>query len=132
MAVINIEAPLLILLIALAGAVLLWLLATLTHFLLSYRYRVCLGTVAFALSGLMGFICVLRLATMLLGTWFSQHPISLLLGIAYFGYVLFGFLGCWTAVRIGGRLDSNHTLSVLYTLLADRKKSNADSNRETN
>jgi hypothetical protein len=132
MAIINIEAPVLILLLAFAGAVLLWLLATFTHFLRNYRYRVCLGIFAFALSGLMGFVCTLRLGLMVLGTWFSQHPVSLLLGVAYSGYVLFGFLGCWTAVRIGGRLDSKHTLSLLYTLLEDRKKTNADSNREMN
>ena len=126
MAILNIEAPVLILVAALACAFLFWLLGTFTHFLRGYRYRVSLGTIAFPLSGLMGFICMLKLEMEVAGGWFSQHPISLLVGIAYCGYVLFGFLGCWTAVRIAGRLDSKHTLSVLYTLLEDRKKTNAN------
>ena len=126
MAILNIEAPVLILVAALACGFLFWLLGTFTHFLRNCRYRLSLGTIAFALSGLMGFICMLKLELEVAGTWFSQHPISLLVGIAYCGYVLFGFLGCWTAVRIAGRLDNKHTLSVLYTLLEDRKKTNAN------
>jgi uncharacterized membrane protein len=126
MAIFNIEVPVLILVVALVCAFLFWLLGTFTHYLRSCRYRVALGTIAFALSGFMGFICMLKLELELAGGWFAQHPISLLVGIAYCGYVLFGFLGCWTAVRIAGRLDSNHTLSVLYTLLEDRKKTNAN------
>ncbi len=126
MAIFNLEAPVLILVAALVCAFLFWLLGTFTHFLRNIRYRITFGTIAFPLSGLMGFICMLKLELEVAGAWFSQHSISLLLGIAYCGYVLFGFLGCWTAVRIAGRLDSKHTLSVLYTLLEDRKKTNAN------
>jgi len=36
--------------------------------------------------------------------------------------LLFGFLGCWTVVRLAGRLDRKHTLSVLYNLVKEHKK----------
>jgi hypothetical protein len=102
-----------------------WLCGTFTHFLTNYRYRISLGLVAFALSGLMGFFCALKLELSLFGEWFSSHPISILVGTAYLGYLLFGFLGCWTALRIAEGLDRKHTLSVLYSVLESRKQ-NAD------
>jgi hypothetical protein len=49
-------------------------------------------------------------------------PLSLLYALGYFGYLLFGFLGCWTVVRLAGRLDRKHTLSVLYNLVKEHKK----------
>jgi hypothetical protein len=122
MAVINVELPFLILAIALLLGLVGWLLGTLTHFLGGYRYRVSLGVSAFGLSGLMGFFCALKLEMGLLGDWFSAHPIHLLVGTAYVGYVLFGFLGCWTALRLGERLDRQHTLSMLYSILEDKKR----------
>ena len=126
MAVINIELPVLLLILALACASIAWLLGTFTHFASGYRYRIALGIIAFALSGLMGFFSMLKLETSLFGDWLSVHPVVILLGIAYLGYLLFGFLGCWTALRIGGRLDRKHTLSVLYSLVESRKKRDAE------
>ncbi|HEY4049021.1 MAG TPA: hypothetical protein VGM27_19340 [Acidobacteriaceae bacterium] len=122
MAVINVELPLLILAAALVLAVVAWFLGTFTHFLRGYRYRVSLGVSAFALSGLMGFFCALKLEMGLFGDWFSAHSILILVTIAYVGYVLFGFLGCWTALRIGERLDRKHTLSMLYSILENKKR----------
>jgi hypothetical protein len=122
MAVINVELPLLILAAALVLAVVAWVLGTFTHFLRGYRYRVSLGVSAFALSGLMGFFCALKLEMGLFGDWFSAHSILILVTIAYVGYVLFGFLGCWTALRIGERLDRKHTLSMLYSILENKKR----------
>jgi hypothetical protein len=132
MAIFNLEVPMLVLLAALACAFLFWLVGTFTHFLRGCRYRLALGTPTFALSGLMGFLCTVKLALQVAGDWFSQRPVSFLLAIAYCGYVLFGFLGCWTALRIAGRLDSRHTLSVLYTLLEDRQKTDENLTRERN
>jgi hypothetical protein len=122
MAVINVELPLLILALAFVLGLVAWLLGTFTHFLRSCRYRVSLGVSAFALSGLMGFFCALKLEMSLFGEWFSAHSILILITIAYAGYVLFGFLGCWTAVRIGERLDRKHTLSMLYSILENKKR----------
>jgi hypothetical protein len=122
MAVINVELPFLILAIALLLGVVAWLLGTFTHFLGNHRYRVSLGVPAFALSGLMGFFCALKLEMGLFGDWFSAHPISLIVGTAYVGYALFGFLGCWTALRLAERLDRKHTLSMLYSILEDKKR----------
>ncbi len=122
MAIINIELPMLLLLAALLCSAAAWLLSTFTGFLREYRYRVTLGTTSFAVSGLMGFFSALKLEMSLLGDWLSVHPVWVLLAIAYFGYVLFGFLGCWTAVRIAARMDRKHTLSMLYSLVEDRKK----------
>ena len=122
MAVINVELPMLVLIAALVFAAVAWLLATFTRFLRDYRYRVTFGSIAFAASGLMGFFAMLKLETSLFGDWLEVHPVSILLGIAYVGYLLFGFLGCWTAVRLGGRMDRKHTLSVLYSLVESRRK----------
>src|SRR5271156_6058244 len=121
MAVVNLELPLLILVAGIACALIAWLLATFTQFLRGYRYRVALGLIAFPLSGLMGFFSTLNAASVF-GVYFVGKPVSLLLALGYFGYLLFGFLGCWTVVRLAGRLDRKHTLSVLYNLVKEHKK----------
>lgn len=121
MAVVNLELPLLILLAGLVCALIAWLLATFTQFLRGYRYRVSLGVIAFPLGGLMGFVSTLN-AVSVFGDWIAGKPMSFVLAIGCFGYVLFGFLGCWTVVRAAGRLDRKHTLSVLYNLVKERKK----------
>jgi hypothetical protein len=120
MAVVNLELPLLILIAGIVLALAAWLLATFTHFLRGYRYRVSLGLIAFPLGGLMGFISSLNAAG-LLGDWLAGKPMSFLLAIGCLGYVVFGFLGCWTVVRVAGRLDRKHTLSVLYNLVKEQK-----------
>src|ERR1700743_395701 len=113
MAVVNLELPVLILgagmLLGLAGL----LLAAFTHFLRGYRYRVTFGLIAFPLGGLMGFISSLNAANVF-GDWLAGKPMSFLLTIGCLGYAVFGFLGCWTVVRMAGRVDRSHTLSVLY------------------
>jgi len=121
MAVVSLELPLLILVAGLVSALIAWLLATFTQFLRGYRYRVALGLIAFPLSGLMGFVSTLNAAS-LFGVYFVGKPLSLLYALGYFGYLLFGFLGCWTVVRLAGRLDRKHTLSVLYNLVKEHKK----------
>jgi predicted permease len=122
MAIVDIALPLLIVMIALACAVLIWLLGTFTFLLRNCRYRVALGMAAFSVSGLMGFCCTLKMEINVLSDWLAAQPPSWTMGIAYIGYLFFGFLGCWTAVRLGGPLDRRHTLSTLYSLLEDRKK----------
>jgi len=69
----------------------------------------------------MGFVSTLNAAS-LFGVYFVGKPLSLLYALGYFGYLLFGFLGCWTVVRLAGRLDRKHTLSVLYNLVKEHKK----------
>jgi hypothetical protein len=121
MAVVSLELPLLILLGGIVCALAAWLLATFTEFLRGYRYRVSLGLIAFPLSGLMGFISTLNAVTVF-GDWLAGKPISFVLTLGCLGYLLFGFLGGWTAVRVGGRLDRKHTLSVLYNLVKEHKE----------
>src|ERR1700761_7584394 len=99
MAVVNLELPLLILIAGIALALAAWLLATFTQFLRGYRYRVSLGLIAFPLGGLMGLISTLNAVSMF-GDWLRGKPISYLIAIGYFGYMVFGFLGCWTVVRL--------------------------------
>jgi predicted permease len=123
MAVVNLELPLLILIAGIVLALAAWLLATFTQFLRGRRYRVSLGLIAFPLSGLMGFVSILN-AVSVFGDWLAGKPISFVLTLACLGYVVFGFLGCWTAVRLGGRLDRKHTLSVLYNLVKEHKNRN--------
>jgi hypothetical protein len=120
-AVANLELPILILIAGVVCAVIAWLLATFTQFLRGYRYRVSLGLIAFPLGGLMGLISTLNAVSMF-GDWLVGKPISYLIAIGYFGYMVFGFLGCWTVVRLAGRLDRKHTLSVLYNLVEEHKK----------
>jgi uncharacterized membrane protein len=121
MGVISLELPLLILVTGIACALAAWLLATFTQFLRGYRYRVTFGLIAFPLSGLMGFISTLN-AVSVFGDWLAGKPMSVLLTIGCLGYLIFGFLACWTAVRLGGRMDRKHTLSVLYNLVKEHKE----------
>jgi hypothetical protein len=121
MAVVNLELPILILIAGMVLALAAWLLATFTQFLRGYRYRVSLGLIAFPLGGLMGFISTLNAVSML-GDWLSGKPMSFVLTLAYLGYVVFGFLGCWTVVRLAGRVDRKQTLSVLYNLVKEHKE----------
>jgi hypothetical protein len=125
MAVVNLELPLLILIAGIVLALAAWLLATFTQFLRGYRYRVSLGMIAFPLSGLMGFVSTLN-AISAFGDWLAGKPMSFVLTLGFLGYIVFGFLGCWTAVRVGGRMDRKHTLSVLYNLVKEHK--NRDNN----
>jgi hypothetical protein len=120
MAVVNLELPILILIAGMVLALGAWLLATFTHFLRGYRYRVSLGLIAFPLGGLMGFISTLNAASML-GDWLAGKPMSFVLSLAFLGYLVFGFLGCWTVVRLAGRVDRKQTLSVLYNLVKEHK-----------
>jgi hypothetical protein len=119
--VVNLELPILILIAGMVLALAAWLLATFTQFLRGYRYRVSLGLIAFPLGGLMGFISTLNAASML-GDWLAAKPISFVLTLAYMGYLVFGFLGCWTVVRLAGRVDRKQTLSVLYNLVKEHKE----------
>jgi hypothetical protein len=121
MAVVNLELPILILIAGMVLALGAWLLATFTRFLRGYRYRVSLGLIAFPLGGLMGFISTLNAASML-GDWLAGKPMSFVLTLAYLGYLLFGFLGCWTVVRLAGRVDRRQTLAVLYNLVKEHKE----------
>jgi hypothetical protein len=121
MAVVNLELPILILIAGMVLALAAWLVATFTQFLRGYRYRVSLGLIAFPLGGLMGFISTLNAASML-GDWLAAKPMSFVLTLAYLGYLVFGFLGCWTVVRLAGRVDRKHTLSVLYNLVKEHKE----------
>ena len=120
MAVVNLELPLLILIAGIVCALVAWLLATFTQWFRGYRYRVTLGLIAFPLGGLMGFISTLNAASMF-GDWLAGKPMSFVLTLAWLGYLVFGFLGCWTVVRLAGRLDRKHTLSVLYNLVKEHK-----------
>ena len=121
MAVVNLELPILILIAGMVLALGTWLLATFTHFLRGYRYRVSLGLIAFPLGGLMGFISTLNAASML-GDLLAGKPLSFVVTLAYLGYLVFGFLGCWTVVRLAGRVDRKQTLSVLYNLVKEHKE----------
>ena len=120
MAVVNLELPVLILVAGILLALSAWLLATFTHFLRAYRYRVSLGLISFPLGGLMGFISSLNAANVF-GDWLAGKALSFLLTIGCLGYAVFGFLGCWTVVRMAGRMDRKHTLSVLYNLVKEHK-----------
>jgi hypothetical protein len=120
MAVVNLELPWLILLAGMVLALAAWLLATFTQWLRGYRYRVSLGLIAFPLGGLMGFVSTLN-AVSVFGDWLAGKPMSFVLALGCLGYVAFGFLSCWTAVRLGGRWDRKHTLSVLYNLVKEQK-----------
>jgi hypothetical protein len=120
MAVVNLELPLLILIAGLVLALAAWLLATFTQWLRGYRYRVTFGLIAFPLGGLMGFISTLNAASVF-GDWFAGKPMSFVLTLGCLGYLVFGFLSCWTVVRVAGRMDRKHTLAVLYNLVKERK-----------
>jgi hypothetical protein len=115
MAVVSLELPLLVLLAGMVLALAAWLLATFTQFLRGYRYRVS------PLGGLMGFISTLN-ALSVFGDWLAGKPMSFVLTLAALGYMVFGFLGCWTVVRLAGKLDRKHTLAVLYNLVKEHKK----------
>src|SRR5882757_9695387 len=121
MAVVNLELPLLLLITGIVLALAAWLLATFTQWLRGYRYRVTLGLIAFPLGGLMGFVSTLNAASMF-GDWLAGKPMSFVLSLAFLGYLVFGFHGCWTVVRLAGRVDRKQTLSVLYNLVKEHKE----------
>ena len=121
----NPELPLLLLMIGVVAAVVAWLLATFTQFVRGYRYRVTLGLIAFPLGGLMGMVSTMNAAT-LFGDLLAGKTVLYLIAIGCGGYLLFGFLACWTVVRLAGRWDRKHTLSLLYNLVREHK--NRDSN----
>ncbi len=121
MAVVSLELPLLILIAGLVCALIAWLLATFTQFLRGYRYRATFGLIAFPLGGLMGFVSTLN-ALSTFGDWLGSKPMSFVLTMGCCGYFVFGFLSCWTVVRVAGRFDRKHTLSVLYNLVKEHKK----------
>lgn len=125
MAVIDLELPLLLVAAAVTCALLVWLLGTFTMFLRTRRYRISAGAIFFSLSGLMGFFSALKIEATFFGDWFAAHPGPLFVAIAYCGYGLFGFFGCWTAVRVAGRFDRKHTLAELYSALETRKNTGA-------
>jgi hypothetical protein len=125
MAVVNLELPLFLLLGGLACALIAWLLGTFTEYLRGYRYRISLGLIAFPLSGLMGFVSTLN-AVSVFADWFAGKPISFVIAIGIFGYLVFGFLGCWTVLRLAGRMDRKHTLGVLYNLVKEHKNRNTE------
>ncbi len=106
MAVVNLELPLLILIAGIVCALAAWLLATFTQSIRGYRYRLTLGLIAFPLGGLMGFISTLN-APGIFGDWLAGKPMSFILTMAALGYLLFGFLGCWTAVAWPARWIGN-------------------------
>jgi hypothetical protein len=124
MAVVNLELPLLILIAGIVCALVAWLLATFTQWFRGYRYRLTFGLIAFPLGGLMGFISTLNAASMF-GDWLAGKPMSFILTLAWLGYLVFGFLGCWTVVRVAGKMDRKHTLSVLYNLVKEHKDRNS-------
>jgi hypothetical protein len=124
MAVVNLELPLLILIAGIVCALVAWLLATFTQWFRGYRYRLTFGLIAFPLGGLMGFISTLNAASMF-GDWLAGKPMSFILTLAWLGYLVFGFLGCWTVVRVAGKVDRKHTLSVLYNLVKEHKDRNS-------
>ena len=59
------------------------------------------------------------------GDWLAGKPMSFILTLAWLGYLVFGFLGCWTVVRVAGKVDRKHTLSVLYNLVKEHKDRNS-------
>lgn len=122
MAVVSLEVPMLLLLASLAGALVVFLLGTFTPYGRDHRFRMTFGWIAFALGGLMGFVSMLNAASALGAEWLAGKPSSYLMAIGWAGYLLFAFLGCWTAVRLAARLDRKHTLSVLYNLLKEHKE----------
>ena len=118
---VSLEIPILLLLAGLACALTAWLLGTFTHILRGYRCRVTFGLIAFPLGGLMGFVSTINAASAF-GDWLANKPIGYALAVGCFGYLVFGFLGCWTVVRLGARMDRKHTLAVLYNLVREHKE----------
>jgi predicted permease len=118
---VSLELPLLILVAGVVLGVIAWILGTFTQILRGSRYRVSMGLIAFPLSGLMGFVSTIN-AISALSDWLADKSPAFVLGVGFFGYIVFGFLGCWTAVRLGGRMDRKHTLSVLYNLVKEHKE----------
>lgn len=118
---VNAELPILVLAAGIVCALIAWLLATFTQTFRAHRYRISFGLIAFPLCGLMGLISTINAAGFF-GDWLAGKPVSVLYALGYGGYLFFGFLGCWTAVRLAGRLDRKHTLAVLYNLVKEHKK----------
>ncbi len=123
--VLTLELPLLILLAGIACALIAWLLGNLYPFPSRLSLSRHPGPDRFPAQWSDGLLFQLNSRSASLGDWLAGKPMSFLFAIGGFGYLVFGFLGCWTAVRVGGRLDRKHTLSVLYNLVKEHKKRDA-------
>jgi len=122
------ELPFLLLALGLLLSVGFWLVGMFTRSFQGYRWRITVAPFSFAFMGVLGLFATVRFKVEYLSDWLSNSPllsphfelISLL--IYLFGYLIFGALGCWLAVRVAHRLDRANTLKTLYTVLKTKKQ----------
>ena len=124
----ELEMPFLLLALGFLLSVGFWLVGMFTKNFQGYRWRITVAPFAFALMGLLGLFATVRFKVEYLSDWLANSPFlnphfeSISLLIFLFGYLFFGALGCWLAVRIVHRLDDEQTLKTLYTVLETKKQ----------
>lgn len=124
----ELELPFILLALGFLLSIGFWLVGMFTTNFQCYRWRMVVAPFAFALMGLLGLFATVRFKVEYLSDWLANSPllsphfegISLL--IFLFGYLFFGALGCWLAVRTVHKLDDEQTLKTLYTVLQTKKQ----------
>lgn len=123
-----IEVPFLLLALGILLSFIFLIFALFTKAFAGYRWKLSAAPFSFAFMGLLGLLATERFKVRFINDRIADSPtlsphyefityISLLSG-----YVLFGALGCWLALRIAHRFDREQTLKTLYKILDTRKQ----------
>lgn len=124
----ELDLPFILLALGLLLSVGFWLMGIFTTSFRGYRWRLVAAPFAFAFMGILGLFATVRFKVQYLNEWLTNNPAlephfeGISLSIFLFGYLFFGALGCWLAVRLAHRLDRQQTIRTLYTVLKNKKQ----------
>ena len=118
----ELELPFLLLALGLLLSLAFALLGIFTQKTTGYRWRLAVAPFAFAFMAILGLFATVRFKMEYLSEWMLSNPSiaahfeGVTVTIFLLGYLLFGALGCWLAVRVVHPFDRNQTLKALYAL----------------
>jgi hypothetical protein len=118
----ELELPFLLLALGLLLSLVFAAIGIFTKKFAGYRWRLAVAPFAFAFTAILGLFATVRFKMEYLSDWMLASPSiaahfeGVTVAIFLFGYIVFGVLGCWLAVRVFHPLDRNQTLKALYAL----------------
>jgi hypothetical protein len=124
----ELELPFILLALGLLLSIGFWVAGIFINRLQGRRWRLTVAPFAFAFMGLLGLFATVRFKMEYLNDWMvnsltiSPHFELVTLAIFLFGYLFFGTLGCWLAIRVVYPFDRTQTLKTLYITLQNQKK----------
>jgi hypothetical protein len=123
----ELDMPFLLLALGFILSIAFWLIGTFTQRFRGRRWKMAVAPFSFAFMGLLGLFATVRFKIQFLNEWLANSPTlephfeGISLSILLLGYLVFGALGCWLAVRLAHPLDRAQTLKTLYTAVKTRK-----------